>query len=50
MKRDLSSLKNQPPNFAEKINLGDIALASALDWLNLRFDQMASKNYPILMN
>lgn len=49
MKRGLSILENQPPDAAEKINVGDIALASALDWLNVRFDQMGRKNYPALM-
>lgn len=50
MTRALSILENQPPNFGKKINVGDIGLASALDWLNVRFDQVASKNYPTLMN
>ena len=49
MARALAVLEKTPPETARTVNVGDIALGSALDWLDLRFEQMCSQNYPRLM-
>jgi glutathione S-transferase len=49
--RVLVYLENRTESFADKLNVGNISLACALGFLNLRFaEKQWSKDYPSLAN